>query len=472
MQNLPSPILFELLLDHLDIGVFILDKNGRYLYVNEAYTKINGHTREFFLSRNIRFAKEEYNISHLLYEDILEKKQTLNAIMVLTNKHQSQIKHLLTLGVPLLDKDGEVEYILYLQEPVSSISKRIQLGIINQSCYQMLDSAQGSGHVDIIAKSPQMSVLLETLSNAAKTDASVLINGASGSGKEVLAHFVHENSNRSNKPFVILNCAEIPENLLESELFGYESGAFTGASSSGKPGLIEASHGGTLFIDEINSMPLSTQAKLLRVLETHKITHIGSVNPKEIDFRLICASNENLSQLIEDKLFRADLFYRINVVSVSILPLCERKEDILPLISYFLSFFCEKYSCLKAISQQALNCLLNYSWPGNVRELRNIIERMIVISPKDEWEITQVPSEILDRALITTDYSSKDDASFSFKEGLSFKDYVNNYEKQLLIRALKEYGTPARAAKELKMDLSNVYRKMQKYSITNDRARP
>ena len=229
--------------------------------------------------------------------------------------------------------------------------------------------------------------------NVAALDSTVLLYGESGSGKEVLAHYIYDHSDRSEKPLITVNCAAFPENLIEAELFGYEKGSFTGAS---KMGLVEAADEGTLFLDEINSLPINVQGKLLRTLEEKSIQRIGSTKTKKVDFRLIAATNRNLQKLVEQGKFREDLYYRIQVIPLTIPPVRNRKEDIIPLCLHFLHYFGQKYNLQKEFSDSVLETLQHYSWPGNVRELRNFVERMVVMTPRATKMISQIPDGFLD----------------------------------------------------------------------------
>ena len=224
----------------------------------------------------------------------------------------------------------------------------------------------------------------------------VAIMGESGSGKEVLAHYIYEHSERCDKPMITVNCAAFPENLIEAELFGYEKGSFTGAAKDGKIGLVEAADGGTLFLDEINSLPINVQGKLLRTLEEKSIRRIGSTKTKKVNFRLIAATNRNLQKLVEQGQFREDLYYRIQVIPLTIPPLHNRKEDIIPLCLHFLHYFGKKYNLQKEFSDSVLDAVQRYSWPGNVRELHNFVERMVVMTPRATRMISQIPDGLLD----------------------------------------------------------------------------
>lgn len=465
---------YRSLLELLDIGVLVADRDGNYLYVNPAYCSQTHRTKAFFAETSIPALKEQGYFTVSVWEQVMQQRKTVDSVMTLTDRAMNRVYGTLTTGVPAFDENGELQYVVTMQEPLPHLNTRIQKGMMNQSTSTLFDPSARPAAVpeDLIAESPQMKQLLSLLDTVAKTDASILISGPSGSGKEVLARYIHRSSRRHEKPFVVLNCSAIPESLIESELFGYEKGAFTGASQGGKAGLIEMADGGTLFLDEINSMPMALQTKLLRVLETRRITRVGAVTARVIDFRLVCASNEDLQPLIMEKRFRSDLFYRINVISVLIPPLRERREDIIPLALHYLHACCNQYSRTKVFSERALRELEAYDWPGNVRELKNLIERIVITSPETEWCIDHLPKDFLTApgGRLREDGPSRPADGFTapeavFDEGFSFRAYMEACEKQLLIQALNTLHTPAAVAKALKLDSSNVYRKMQKYHL-------
>jgi len=460
------------ILENIDIGIFVLDAEGNYLYVNNEYCNLLNRSRDSYMGMSIPKFKEQGYLTSSVWDMVIEKKASVTSIVTINDFLFHKVYHFFTTATPTFNPDGSIKYIFFTQEPIEKTSKRIQTGILNKHVITGSIVNPKDLQFDIIAESPQMKQLLEMMSQVSKTDASILISGPSGVGKEVLTKYIHQNSLRKKGPFVVLNCAAIPENLMESELYGYEKGAFSGASSSGKEGLIEAANGGTLFLDEINSMPLGLQAKLLRVLETKQVTRLGSVTPKEIDFRLICATNENLPALVNERLFRSDLFYRINVVSVYIPPLCERKEDIIPLSLFYMQYFCKKYNCVKALDENVLNSMLSYKWPGNVRELRNFIERLIISSPDTELIISAVPLESplqhedkTSNTISQTNVSPVMDTDLHYDETFSLSSYMDKCEKQLLLNLLEKYKSPLKVAQILKLDLSNVYRKMKKYNL-------
>ena len=315
-----------------------------------------------------------------------------------------------------------------------------------------------------------MKHLLEVASQVAATDSTVLILGETGSGKEMLVNYIHRASARASRPLVEINCAALPENLLEAELFGYEKGAFTGALSTGKKGLVEAAHQGTLFLDEINSMPLSVQGKLLRVLESRRSKRLGAVKEREIDFRLLAATNQDLKACVEKGTFRADLYYRLNVIPLEVPPLRSRRDDIVPLTLYFLELYCKKYDRMKVLGRRALEQLQRYDWPGNVRELRNVVERLVVTSASGVVEISQVPESLLDDGGATDKVPQVYPADWSSfyqydPEGFSLKEYMEFCERKLLSDVLAEYKSTYKAAKFLKTDQSTIVRKKQKYHL-------
>lgn len=458
-------------LENIDIGIFVLDAEGNYLYVNNEYCNILNRPRESYVGMSIPKFKEQGYLTYSVWDMVIEKKAPVTTIVTINDFIFHKTYHFFTTATPTFNTDGSIKYIFFTQEPIEKTSKRIQKGILNRHVITDYLSNPRDKQFDIIAESPQMRQLLEMLSQVAKTDASILISGPSGVGKEVLTKYVHQMSLRNKGPFVALNCAAIHDSLMESELFGYEKGAFSGASSSGKEGLIETSNGGTLFLDEINSMPLEVQAKLLRVLETKQVIRLGSVVPQKIDFRLICATNENLLTLVNEKHFREDLFYRINVISAYIPPLNERKEDIIPLTLFYLQYFCDKYSCVKAFHEDLLNSMLSYEWPGNVRELRNFVERLIITSPDTELVISAInnkfPIQNEDEYITSSpaELSTASDITTYYDEAFSLSSYMNNCEKSLLQDLLDQYKSPLKVAQILKLDLSNVYRKIKKYNL-------
>lgn len=310
---------------------------------------------------------------------------------------------------------------------------------------------------DIIAKSPEMKKVINLAIRISKVDSTVLIQGQSGVGKGVLSKLIHSNSDRKDGPFIKIDCGSIPENLLESELFGYEQGSFTGAEKGGKIGLIELANGGTLFLDEIGELPLSLQMKLLRVLQDKEIVRVGGKEAIPVDFRTIAATNRDLEEMVEQKRFRKDLYYRLNVVPIKILPLQDRKEDVKPLIEECLIRFNQKYNLNKHIEPVALRHLINYNWPGNVRELENAIEYLVVTTNYDKITREDLPDNILD--------FNNNLPIVNIDKFTSMKDAIDSVEKNLLIEAMRQSKSTEEMGKILKLDRSTVTRKLQKHKI-------
>jgi DNA-binding NtrC family response regulator len=309
---------------------------------------------------------------------------------------------------------------------------------------------------NIIGKSPQMQKVFQLIKQVANTNSNVIIYGKSGTGKELVAKAIHYNSPRRNKPFVAVNCSAIPESLLESELFGHEKGAFTGAVSSRK-GLFEEANGGTIFLDEVGDMSLAMQAKLLRVIEDKEIRAVGSDKPRKIDVRIIAATHKDLEKAVKEGTFREDLFYRLNVIPIYLPELRERVEDIPLLVEYFLKKYGEEAGRPNIkISREALACMMKYSWPGNVRELENLIERLVVLSPGDEITVNDLPEHIRVCKVET------------LVEELTLGERITleELEKRYILKVLRETGWhKSNAAKILGIDRRTLYRKIEEYKL-------
>jgi transcriptional regulator with PAS, ATPase and Fis domain len=314
-------------------------------------------------------------------------------------------------------------------------------------------------HDDVIYKSKDMEDIVALAEKIAGSDATVLIQGESGVGKDIIAKLIHRCSLRKDKPFIKINCASIPENLMESELFGYEKGAFTGASENGKSGIFELANGGVLFLDEVGTIPIYLQPKLLRAIQEKEIIRVGGASYTPLDIRIIAATNIDLKAAIRNNTFREDLFYRLNVVPIMIPPLRKRKDDICPLAEHFLKVFNKKYNTTKKMDDQAMGALLHYRWPGNVRELENIVERLVITSRSD----------IITSLEVTNQFSEVDTEDLFFEDNLpqGLKGAVDRYEKKLIIENMKYYSRSQELADALKINKSTLTRKMKKYGIRN-----
>jgi transcriptional regulator with PAS, ATPase and Fis domain len=300
--------------------------------------------------------------------------------------------------------------------------------------------------------------MMEIVARVASFDVSVLITGESGVGKEVIANAIHQQSQRSKGPLIKVNSGAIPETLLESELFGYDYGAFTGARKQGKPGMFELANEGTLFLDEVGDIPYSLQGKLLRALQDREIMRIGGVKPTPVDVRIVAATNKNLEEMVKKGTFRDDLYYRLNVVAIDIPPLRERKEDIPMFVLHFLEKMNKKHQYNKHISPAVIDVLMLYSWPGNVRELENVVERMIIMTEGDEITMKHLPIQI--KSQIATE-------TISVITDSSFRTTIEQTEKQLLKQALQNHKSTREIAKVMKINQSTVVRKLKKYNLSS-----
>jgi len=356
-------------------------------------------------------------------------------------------------------KKGAADYIVkpFLNEDVkmriARVAEHIKLKrdveVLKQQISQKLETTY------FLGTSPQVQKLLSLIEQIAPTKSNVLILGESGTGKSLIAELIHKNSPRRDGPFISINCAAIPETLLEAELFGYKKGAFTGAVSD-KKGLIELANGGTLFLDEIGDLPLGLQAKLLKFLETYEFIPLGDIHKKHVDIRLISATNKNLEKLIKEGKFREDLYYRLSVIELRIPPLRERKEDIPVLVYYFIEQVSKHYNkTVKGITNEALPCLLNYDWPGNVRELKNVIERAVILARDEYIRPQDLPEKIF-----------KTSPSLELGVGKSLKEALEEYEKLIILNTLKFCNyDKEKSAEVLGIDLATLYRKLKKFGI-------
>ncbi len=313
-----------------------------------------------------------------------------------------------------------------------------------------------------VSKSRVMERVCNMIDKVADSDVTVLLEGESGTGKSLLAKRIHEKSHRKDKPFVMINCATIPEHLLESELFGYVKGAFTGANES-RTGKFEAANGGTIFLDEIGEVPLSLQAKLLQVTQEKSFTQLGSNKLNQVDVRIITATNRNLVKMVTEKLFRQDLYYRLNIIKIRVPSLRERKEDIPLLAIQFLSVQEEKLGRSFFIDNKVMELLIRYTWPGNIRELKNAIERVTVLSRSENIELEDFPVDIW---LNSKSEQQKDILTYYLSSKKSLPDQIEDFEKQLIVKALNEAnGSFAKAAKYLKISRQRFLYKLQKYNL-------
>ncbi len=363
-------------------AIYVVNGAGNVIMCNPATGKLLDVNPQDLLGRNVSDLVREGLYSPSIAWQTIEKREVVTGL--LRNRHGNKV---LCTGTPIFDDNGEVSMVIVNSRDADIVDKYLEaLDKESRKAARYRTAAEylNEKNLDpyfVVAKSKKMRDVMDNSTYVAKSDSTVMLFGESGSGKEVVAKYIHRQSHRAKEPFIPVNCAAIPSDLLESEFFGYVSGAFTGASSKGKPGLFEVAHKGTLFFDEIGDLPLAMQSKLLRVIETGEVQRLGSTSVCQTDVRLITATNRDLKTMVDQKLFRSDLYYRLNVIPIYLPPLRERPEDVMTLAQKFLEEFNRKYALNKEFTPHAISALLDYHWPGNVRELRNVIERLVVTSP-------------------------------------------------------------------------------------------
>jgi transcriptional regulator with PAS, ATPase and Fis domain len=441
---------FLTILDKINDPVIVIDKDGIVIYVNRAYEYQIGISQEKILYRDLY---EKHPNDKLL--EVLKTGQPIKE-----DEHYNE-----TLGydiianfIPLKDAAGNIKGVIGVGNAnvVCKINRHLRALVVGNEVKtkQKVYRTELQAFKNIISDDPKMLHCFNIAASVAKTDASVMLRGETGTGKELIAEAIHKASNRSNYPFVEINCTAIPENLLESELFGYTSGAFTGARAAGKKGKIEKANNGTLFLDEIGDAPLSTQVKLLRFTQEKYIEKLGETKKTLVNVRIISATNRNLEQMIQQKEFRIDLFYRLNVVPIFVPPLRERIADI-PLLSYhFLNYCSKKYNKSLTFTPCAIKQLQAYSWPGNVRELKNIIEQAAILCQTDK-----VTEDDLQLSFLDTSIKHK---SFA----LHLNTAIEKLERKIIMEALaKAKNNKSKAINYLGISRSAFYAKLKKYNI-------
>ncbi|WP_374720770.1 sigma-54 interaction domain-containing protein [Peribacillus tepidiphilus] len=449
-------------------GIYVTNEKGDTMWFNNAFLKISGIKAADLLENNVNQLLEKNLIPNSCVINVLKTKEPYSTIIDYVNG-----KKALVSANPIFDVEGNlmnvvanVRDITELTDLKEKLEETIALNRLYESVIDQSE-AYSSGYFNekgIIYQSNAMEKIMSLSRKMAQVDTPVLILGESGVGKDVLANYIHQISPRSGLGrFVKINCGAIPEQLLESELFGYEKGSFSGALREGKKGLFEVAHNGTVFLDEIGEMPLHLQVKLLNVLQDRTFTRVGGTKPIPIDMRVIAATNANLEEMIEQKRFRKDLYYRLNVLTIVIPPLKDRPEDILALIREYLGFFNEKYQVQKKLDHSVFNTLLSYHWPGNVRELRNLLERLVLISDTNEIGIHHLPPSLLSAQPKT------EAAMLKIQQGIerysSLKEMVEVFERNIILQVLQQEPTLKKSAERLGIDISTLIRKKQKYSI-------
>lgn len=431
--------IFATMIDNMDQGVLVVDDESRVQFVNQTALKTLGVVQNNIIGKPIRFRPLtfESNFTHGHMQHIVSWDD--KSELIIGQLHNIQ---------------GRQLFLMAFHQSHTSFS---------------VANAPDEPHIEqLVGECRVMRQLKRLISRIAPSPSSVMVVGESGTGKEVVARAIHKLSGRRNKPFIAINCAAIPEQLLESELFGYVKGAFTGASANGKTGLIQAANTGTLFLDEIGDMPLMLQAKLLRAIEAREILPIGASSPIQVDIRIISATNQNLAQFIAEGKFREDLFYRLNVIPITLPPLRERQEDIELLVHYFLHLHTRRLgSVYPGIAPDVVEILRKHRWPGNLRELSNLMEYLVNVVPSGEV----IDSTLLPPNLLNNGTTEQSDVTEVTEAHLSLDDAggtaLEEMEKQMIREALSRHNNKKQVADELGIGIATLYRKIKKYELLN-----
>lgn len=465
--NLDKELLVKIL-DNTFMNIFVADSNGKIVFANQGSLDVLGISREDLIGMTCQELLDKNIIDHSITLDSLGKKES-----VVGEQRTIMGHNLLAISRPLLDDEDNIIYIMTNSSPdvsMHSFMKTLEKEHQNTQRYKnaLTYILENNGHRNtMIVRSEIMQQLLVQMMPAIRSDCAILLYGESGTGKDVFANFIHTNSPRATEPFVPVNCGAIPQQLMESEFFGYESGAFTGASRKGHIGFFQMADKGTLFLDEIGELPLSMQSKLLRVLEDRMVTPIGGKKRVQVNIRIIAATNRDLSEMVREKAFREDLYYRLNVIPFTIPPLRERQDDILPMAKLFL----ERYSKHKLFAPEVEKALLEYSWRGNVRELKNIVERLSIMVSSDvitaedlrligfdqaqHYEKTVPDTQEIQKAAF--DAPEKEDGIFSVIE------QYRTLERTTILNALvAAKGNKSKAAKALGISRGKLYKLLEK----------
>lgn len=446
----------------ISVGLMLCDGQGTLIWANTAYIELAQFDVESYYGQDIREISRRGDVD-------LSNGYTMIDVIQQTRQPHSQVvryrteAYVICTGTPVFNEEEEIDYIIYTMTNYNDLMKmREQLSASTRQAMALeahLRSIQVDQNLgdDIIVADRKMYNIYGKALRLAQTSISVMLTGESGTGKDVLARFIHQNSPRKEEKFIHVNLATIPKPLFEAELFGYTPGSFTGASKHGKEGLIQLANNGTLFLDEIGELPLDIQAKLLQVIQDKQVRAIGATDSTAVDFRIVCATNRDLKEMVKNHAFRLDLYYRLNTIELQIPPLRERREDIPLLATHFLSTFNQQNHSEKLFSSEILNLFYRYSWPGNVRELQHIVESLVALCPSKFITIDQLPPEL--------QQLRQNEQSVQPGSGQTLKQSVEQLESRLIREALARCVSAAEAARELGIDASTLSKKRKRYGI-------
>ena len=449
----------EAIINSSSEGLWICDAEANVLRLNPASERIHDIKAEDVIGRNMQ---------ELVNEGFIDKSATLEVIKagrVVNILQQRKGRKLVITGTPVYDTAGRIIRIVSSVRDITEIES-LQRELEEQEAMkdQLRSHMMELQNIEmesrqVIAKSPCMLKALRQAIKVGSVDSSVLLLGESGVGKGLIADIIHKHSPRAEKPLIRINCGAIPESLIESELFGYEKGAFTGAKTTGKPGYLELADGGTVFLDEIAELPLPSQVKLLRFLEDGRITRLGGTAGRKVDVRILAATHRDLEEMIGQATFRLDLYYRLKVVPINVPAVRERKDCILPLIQHYIEFFGLKNNISKRLTRVAQDALLSYSYPGNVRELINICERLVVMSETELIDINDLPNDIVQHQ------SAAQTDTGEWTAGMTLQQALDSLERKLLAKTIKLCGNQRSAATALGVNQSTIARKLEKHGL-------
>jgi len=450
----------DTIIDSSSDGLWICDADANVIRINPASERINNIQAKDVVGCNM------HDLVNLRVFDRSVTLEVLRTGAVVNLLQQREGKKLITTGTPVFDANQRIKRVVVSERDITEIDNlqrelEEQETIKDQFRIQMLEMQREELEMrQIVAKSPNMIKALRQALKVSKVASTVLILGESGVGKGLFADLIHKNSERADKPLIKINCGAIPESLIESELFGYEKGAFTGAQTGGKPGYFELADQGILFLDEIAELPLSSQVKLLRFMEDGSIMRLGSTRSRGVDVRILAATHRNLERMVEEGKFRLDLYYRLKVIPIYVPSLKERKDCVLPLILHYIDSYAKKHGTPKRLSRAACDTLLAYPFPGNVRELMNLCERLVVMSETEVVGLQDLPADI----------AKSDTAEIAvgdvWPESITLPQVVESTERSMLAHALKVHGNQFNIAEALGVSQPTIARKLKKYGLS------
>ncbi len=443
-----SSLELNKLLEHSPDSIYVADGNGETIRVNKAFESTGTVKREEVIGENVIDLEKQGIFKPSVCALVLKEKRNVSVLQEMVGGKETIVS-----GVPILDKSGKIDRVITNAKLISEFNN---INVYIESTKGNNEHIRKTKDSELIAESPKIKEILTTIDNVLDVESTILLMGESGVGKGVFSNYIHSKSNRSKGRLIEINCGAIPETLLESELFGYESGAFTGAGKKGKPGLIELASGGTLLLDEISELPLMLQVKLLHFLQKKKITRVGGTREIYVDARVIAASNKNLKEEVDKGRFRLDLFYRINIIPIEIPPLRKRREDIKPAAKKFFEIFMRKYNKELYISKNFFDELLKYEWPGNMRELENYIERVVVTNRSSKTLCISSDSEEIEK-------EDEHNIDLDSDKTMPLKKAIEDLEKKLITKAYREYKNSYKVAEKLEISQASAHRKISKY---------